>query len=106
VSLEEETFCLAAAMIIFIVLVCIAAPFQQPINAFASSGYGFVKVEQGALNSDLLVGAAGWFLPDDYMIVYQEKTGVMYSMSIGNNNRGTLTRLDNPDGTPLIWNGE
>ena len=45
-------------------------------------------------------GTTGW------MIVYHKETKVMYAVSQGGYNCGTFTVLLNPDGTPMIWEGE
>lgn len=39
-------------------------------------------------------------------IVYQKDTKVMYAVSFGRYNNGTFTLLVNPDGTPMIYEGE
>ena len=39
-------------------------------------------------------------------IVYERNTKVMYAISIGDYNRGTVTVLLNADGTPMVWEGE
>lgn len=39
-------------------------------------------------------------------IVYQKDTKVMYAVSFGSYNGGTFTLLVNPDGTPMIYEGE
>lgn len=39
-------------------------------------------------------------------IVYHKETKVMYSVGMGSYNRGDFTLLVNPDGTPMIWDGE
>lgn len=41
----------------------------------------------------------------NYDIIYDTRTGVMYHMSNGSYNRGTLTLLVNADGTPRVWEG-
>lgn len=41
-----------------------------------------------------------------YYIVYCKDTRVMYSISDGIYNRGTLTLLVNPDGSPMIYHGD
>ena len=38
-------------------------------------------------------------------IVYHKDTKVMYAISNGQYNRGTVTLLVNADGTPMIWEG-
>lgn len=40
-----------------------------------------------------------------YNIVYHKDTKVMYVISDGQYNRGTVTLLVNADGTPMIWEG-
>lgn len=42
----------------------------------------------------------------NYYIVYNKKTKVMYAISNGLHNRETFTRLDNADGTPLLYEDE
>ena len=41
-----------------------------------------------------------------YSILYCKETGVMYWMSRGAYNVGTLTLLVNPDGSPMIYHGD
>lgn len=38
-----------------------------------------------------------------WMVVYDEDTKVMYSVSCGAYNKGTFTMLVNADGTPLLY---
>ena len=38
-------------------------------------------------------------------IVYDVETGVMYAMSHGSYNTGSMTVMVNPDGTPRVWEG-
>ena len=40
-----------------------------------------------------------------YEVGYDPDTGVMYSMSTGSANYGTLTLLVNADGSPKVWEG-
>ena len=40
-----------------------------------------------------------------YRVGYDRDTGVMYSMSTGRDNYGTLTLLVNADGSPKVWEG-
>lgn len=40
-----------------------------------------------------------------YDIIYDTRTGVMYHISRGSHNQGTLTLLVNADGTPRVWEG-
>ena len=43
---------------------------------------------------------------DGYYIVYHKDTRVMYTFSTGGSNYGSFCLLVNPDGTPMIWEGE
>lgn len=49
-----------------------------------------------------IFGGSGWAI---YRVGYDPDTGVMYSMSTGYYNCGTLTLLVNADGTPKVWEG-
>lgn len=40
-----------------------------------------------------------------YRVGYDPDTGVMYAMSNGGHNSGTLTLLVNADGSPKVWEG-
>lgn len=40
-----------------------------------------------------------------YRVGYDRDTGVMYCISNGYSNSGTLTMLVNADGTPKVWEG-
>lgn len=41
-----------------------------------------------------------------WAVVYHRKTKVMYAVSHGSYNSGTMTLLVNADGTPMIYNGD
>lgn len=41
-----------------------------------------------------------------YDVVYHKDTKVMYAVSHGAYNNGTFTLLVNPDGTPMLYEGE
>lgn len=41
-----------------------------------------------------------------YYIVYHKDTKVMYSLSAGGYNCGSLCLLVNADGTPMVWEGK
>ena len=43
---------------------------------------------------------------DNWRVVYHKDTKVMYVVSSGSYNRGTFTVMLNPNGTPMIWEGE
>lgn len=40
-----------------------------------------------------------------WYVAYHRDTKVMYAISYGYNNSGAFTVLVNPDGTPMIWEG-
>ena len=40
-----------------------------------------------------------------WQVVYHKDTKVMYVVSGGSYNRGTFTVMLNPDGTPMVWEG-
>lgn len=61
-----------------------------PVEEEVSTTSSFVVVEDGA----------------SYYIVYHKDTKVMYAFSAGGNNCGSFCLLVNPDGTPMIWEGE
>ena len=42
----------------------------------------------------------------NYRVVYNRKTKVMYTMSLGGYNVGNFTLLVNPDGTPMVYEEE
>ena len=42
----------------------------------------------------------------NYKIVYHRDTKVMYTISIGQYNKGSFTVLLNPDGTPMLYEGD
>ena len=41
-----------------------------------------------------------------YKVVYHKDTKVMYTYSASRYNHGNFCLLVNPDGTPMIWEGE
>lgn len=43
---------------------------------------------------------------DCYRIVYHRNTKVMYAVSTGGYNGGNFTVLVNPDGSPMLWEGD
>ena len=59
------------------------------IDDDASSNSSFVVVETGS----------------SYIIAYHKDTKVMYSISNAVYNCGSFCLLVNPDGTPMIWEG-
>lgn len=45
------------------------------------------------------------YVSENWRVVYHKDTKVMYVISAGGYNRGTFTVMLNPDGTPMIWEG-
>ena len=43
---------------------------------------------------------------NNWLVVYHKETKVMYAVSYGAYNCGNFTVLVNPDGTPMLWDGE
>ena len=46
------------------------------------------------------------YVSENWRVVYHKDTKVMYVISCGSHNRGTFTVMLNPNGTPMIWEGE
>ncbi len=44
--------------------------------------------------------------PNAFWVVYHRDTKVMYVTSTGGYNAGNFVLLVNPDGSPMIWNGD
>lgn len=63
---------------------------------------GLVGIASPALGDDSMYITVEENYWGDYCIVYDKDTGVMYHMSNGMYNGGTLTLLVNPDGTPKV----
>ena len=45
------------------------------------------------------------YVSENWRVVYHKDTKVMYVVSAGSYNRGNFTVMLNPDGTPMIWEG-
>ena len=41
-----------------------------------------------------------------YKVVYHKDTKVMYTVSCGTDNQGEFTLLVNPDGSPMLYEGD
>lgn len=41
-----------------------------------------------------------------FLVVYHRDTKVMYAVSNGTYNSGNFTLLVNPDGSPMLWEGD
>lgn len=70
--------------------------------AFALTGCNSTesKIDDGAPSRFVTVERTGM-----WMVVYDDETKVMYSVSYGVYNNGTFTMLVNADGTPLLYEG-
>lgn len=79
--------CKIAAIVLAACL--LAGCATQPTEGSSDHKSIYRVVEGGGLNS--------------YVIIYDVHTGVMYNMSNGGHNGGTLTLLVNADGTPRVW---
>ena len=75
------------ALCVFLFVGCSDNPVVDENHATNSS---FVIVEDGT----------------GYYIMYHKDTKVMYAFSTGGSNYGNFCLLVNPDGTPMIWEGE
>jgi ABC-type Fe3+-hydroxamate transport system substrate-binding protein len=79
-------FLIAIALCACLLAGCSGAPeFDENISKSSS----FVIVEDG----------------HGYYIVYHKDTKVMYTLSSASYNMGNFYLLVNPDGTPMIWEG-
>lgn len=64
---------------------------NETIDTVTSNDQGkFITITGGAL----------------YDVVYNKDTKVMYAISRGGYNQGTFTLLVNPDGSPMVYEGE
>lgn len=81
-----------AAILAIAMCVCVALTGCQDVEANYDEERPsmFVVVEQ----------TSSW------RIVYQKDTKVMYAVSSSSYNYGDFTLLVNPDGTPMLWEGD
>lgn len=83
----------------FIVLITLA------LLSFGLTGCGVTpQYEESASES----GYSMFVIVEDgstYSIVYHKDTKVMYAISDGGYNHGTFTVMLNPDGTPMLYEG-
>ena len=86
---------LTIVICLFMIISGLVACATSTVNATNSSnnynGNMFTKVESGL---------------NDFYVVYDNETKVMYAVSDGLYNSGVLTMLVNADGTPKIYEGE
>ena len=62
----------------------------ESVDGYSEGESMFVKVESGSY----------------WMVVYHRKTKVMYAVSEVSYNYGNFTMLVNPDGTPMLYEGD
>ena len=65
-----------------------------------------VSVETAHKDSDTSMFVIVEKYDTGWWVVYHKDTKVMYVISAGPNNCGVFTVMLNPDGTPMIWEGE
>lgn len=85
------TIVICLFMIIFGLVACATSTVNATDSSNNYNGNMFTKVESGL---------------SDFYVVYDNETKVMYAVSDGLYNRGTLTMLVNADGTPKLYDGE
>ena len=61
----------------------------ETVDGYSDGKSMFVKIENGI----------------SWIVVYHRKTKVMYAVSEGSYNSGNFTMLVNPDGTPMLYEG-
>ena len=85
------TIVICLFMIIFGLVACATSTVNATDSNNNYNGNMFTKVELGL---------------SDFYVVYDNETKVMYAVSDGLYNRGTLTMIVNADGTPKLYDGE
>lgn len=79
---------LAVIMMFMVLSACTKNPAQS--IAVDDQPSMFVEIEEG----------------DKWRVVYHKETKVMYVVSFSSYNRGNFTLLVNPDGSPMLYEGE
>jgi hypothetical protein len=82
---------LAGFVALLVVVIGFFIGISYCMTADADSTVGFEVIDGGT-----------W---DLFWILYDRETGVMYTMSNGTKNSGTMTLMVNPDGTPRVYEG-
>lgn len=85
------TIVICLFMIIFGLVACATSTVNATDSSNNYNGNMFTKVESGL---------------NDFYVVYDNETKVMYAVSDGLNNTSVLTMLVNADGTPRLYEGE
>lgn len=91
--MSKTTFRIIVASVLLVTFIFMAFLMCSTgsTTADAASNMGFEVLDGGT-----------W---DSVWVVYDVETGVMYVMSNGSKNMGTMTVMVNPDGTPRIYEG-
>ena len=85
------TIVICLFMIIFGLVACATSTIYATDSSNNYNGNMFTKVESGL---------------NDFYVVYDNETKVMYAVSDSYYNKGVLTMLVNADGTPKLYEGE
>lgn len=87
----KKIISLILVLVILVSLVgCVELENERELNNTKTNTSMFVKIETFS----------------EWIVVYHKETKVMYAVSWGYYNCGTFTVLLNPDGTPMLWDGE
>ena len=91
--MSKKTFHIIVTGVLLVVFIFMAFLMcsSDSTTADAASNMGFEVLDGGT-----------W---DSVWVVYDVETGVMYAMSNGSKNMGTMTLMINPDGTPRVYEG-
>lgn len=84
----------------FVLVMCI-------LMMFTGAGCSTAKVEKESndSNKSMFVLIEDYALTKPWKVVYHRETKVMYVISFGGNAYGIFTPLLNPDGSPMLWEG-
>lgn len=73
------------------------------ISLFSFSGCSKNEIDYQLQDGSMFVVVEN---TENWKIVYNKKTKVMYAVSESSNNYGNFTLLVNADGTPMLWEEE
>lgn len=85
-----KKFILFLITVVMVVSICSCTSNRTESFVVEGKPSMFVKVEDGP----------------SWNVYYHRETKVMYTVSYGSYNNGNFTLLVNPDGSPMIWEGE
>lgn len=94
VKMDNKAILTVIAIVIAVLLLTSAAGYNRIYNEMKSAN---------AMTEDIFVAVA---YGDNYYIVYDKETKVMYTKSNSSSNCGDFTLLVNADGTPKLWESE